>query len=636
LQTHGGRSARLWRAARSSGIFDFVGLLIALYVLDGWPTPGINEAHYLTKSKQYWQPDWLPHDVFLGSGDAHVGFTWLIGWLTLFLPLSAVAWIGRVLGWCLMAGGWVRLCRVLFGGDRKSNARLAGVPLITGAGFFALTLQAHMAGEWIIGGAEGKVLAFGFVFLALAEAAANRWNRAWILIGAASAMHVLVGGWSGVALGVGWLCGQWDRRTTPVANRPPSVWRMLPGLVVGGAISLVGLIPGLRLTQGVSPDVAAHAAQIYVYFRLPHHVSLSAFEAVYIVRFVAMSVGLLVLYTLTPVSNARVRVRGFVVGSLVIAVAGAVIEAAYRGRPELSAPLLRFYWYRLSDIAVPLGVAVEAAAALLYAARRFRGVTVRGLSAPGVISRRNAGTALLAIAIIGGSGALVGVSVFQRYQAWYADPYFAARRIRHDRWVRACLWIAEHTPDDAVVLTPRRQQTFKWYAGRAEVFNYKDIPQDAAGLVEWKRRFNDIFIRNESDRTLALRVMQRRLKQQQAAEKRAAAQPDTASNDEQQTPVIPPVPLDEDGNIIISPQRHSLAEIDEPTMRRLAKKYGFRYVVFDARFIRNQPPRSYPALRKIYPVLPEMNEYYAVYELRDAATDAASTAAAGVPRREQN
>ena len=36
------------------------------------------------------------------------------------------------------------------------------------------------------------------------------------------------------------------------------------------------------------------------------------------------------------------------------------------------------------------------------------------------------------------------------------------------------------------------QQTFKWYAGRTEVVNWKDIPQDAAAIVDWSRRVTEL------------------------------------------------------------------------------------------------------------------------------------------------
>ena len=46
----------------------------------------------------------------------------------------------------------------------------------------------------------------------------------------------------------------------------------------------------------------------------------------------------------------------------------------------------------------------------------------------------------------------------------------------------------DNTPDDSLFLTPTKQQTFKWYAQRAEVVNWKDVPQDAAGILQWYER----------------------------------------------------------------------------------------------------------------------------------------------------
>ena len=39
----------------------------------------------------------------------------------------------------------------------------------------------NLAGEWVIGGIEGKVPAFGFVLLALAQMVQRRWQHTWIL-----------------------------------------------------------------------------------------------------------------------------------------------------------------------------------------------------------------------------------------------------------------------------------------------------------------------------------------------------------------------------------------------------------------------------------------------------------------------
>ena len=55
-------------------------------------------------------------------------------------------------------------------------------------------------------------------------------------------------------------------------------------------------------------------------------------------------------------------------------------------------------------------------------------------------------------------------------------------------WTAACGWIRETTPPDALFVTPSYSWSFKWFAQRAEFVAFKDCPQDAVGIVEWKRR----------------------------------------------------------------------------------------------------------------------------------------------------
>ena len=57
-------------------------VFVVCFVAGGAPAPHVNEAHYLAKAKHYWQPDWCPHDPFLESGNAHLTFTWTVGWWT--------------------------------------------------------------------------------------------------------------------------------------------------------------------------------------------------------------------------------------------------------------------------------------------------------------------------------------------------------------------------------------------------------------------------------------------------------------------------------------------------------------------------------------------------------------------------
>ncbi|MFT7643266.1 MAG: hypothetical protein ACI9G1_005031, partial [Pirellulaceae bacterium] len=103
-------------------------VLVVFYFYAGWPTPDVNEAHYLAKARHYWDPTWCPNDIFLDSANAHFAFYWLFGWLTVFLPLPAVAWIGRLLTWGLLSIAWVRIHKTLF--DRRLIAVLSSVLFI--------------------------------------------------------------------------------------------------------------------------------------------------------------------------------------------------------------------------------------------------------------------------------------------------------------------------------------------------------------------------------------------------------------------------------------------------------------------------------------------------------------------------
>jgi hypothetical protein len=67
-----------------------------------------------------------------------------------------------------------------------------------------------------------------------------------------------------------------------------------------------------------------------------------------------------------------------------------------------------------------------------------------------------------------------------------------------ESWLAACDWIRRNAPADAVCLIPRHAQSFKWFARRADVVNWKDVPQDVAGVLQWRRRIHDIYPTVES------------------------------------------------------------------------------------------------------------------------------------------
>ncbi|MGC3968586.1 MAG: hypothetical protein QM775_14750 [Pirellulales bacterium] len=95
-------------------------------LLGAWPTPDVNEAHYLTKAKHFWQPHWCANDLFLASGESHVTYYATFGYLTQLMSFDAAAWCGRLAGWLMLAIGWRRLSFVFALKDRHGRVVRGG------------------------------------------------------------------------------------------------------------------------------------------------------------------------------------------------------------------------------------------------------------------------------------------------------------------------------------------------------------------------------------------------------------------------------------------------------------------------------------------------------------------------------
>jgi len=443
-------------------------ILLAFFALAGEPVPHVNEPHYLGRMKHFWDPSWCAGDVFFESPDAHGLFVWAFGWVTKFLSLTATAWVGRVVVWGLLAWAWQRL-----------SWRLIPTPLasvLSAALWVTLTEIAHLAGEWVLGGVEAKCFAYVFVLVALRELVDGRWNRVWVSLGVASAFHVLVGGWSVVVCTGLWL----------LAPKPggfvSSGLTMLPGAALGGALALVGLAPALALSWGQPPEIVSEANQIYVFERLPHHLAPLALPAdEFLKRFWRHAALVVALWLLGRAKRREDSfadgwrlVTRFAWGAVLLSSIGFTVEIGLWNRPAAAAGLLRFYWFRLSDVAVPLAVSLQAVALIARAFKEQKAWAIWGLAG--------------AIAVTG-----LQIGMHCAYRFLHPAPPADNAMKNYPAWVEVCDWIAENTPAGAVFLTPRLSSTFKWRTGRPEVATRKDIPQDARSMVEWFGRLKDIY-----------------------------------------------------------------------------------------------------------------------------------------------
>jgi hypothetical protein len=428
-----------------------IGIFLVFAYQGAWPVPDVNESHYVAKMIAFWNPDWVPNDPFLQSADAHPVFFALFGWPSRFLSAEVFTWAGRAVCWALLALGWFALARQLL--DSLGKILLSAIL------FGCVQERFNMAGEWVIGGLEAKVPAYALVFFALAALVRRRWNLTWILLGGASALHVLVGGWAALAAAITWVGSD---------GRVENLRKMLPGLILGGLLALPGLIPALRLSFGVDWSTQLLAGEVYLY-RLGHHLSLLRLGTGALDRFLLLFF-LWFILGLTTTDGSNQSSLGLYVGiSLGLATLGGIWSIIEWLDPRLAAAILRYYWFRLADVMLPLAVALTVTRVLFS-------------SFPAENPDLRAGRWLL-----------LGVLVLHLVSYGYERVRSPLPRADENRledyaaWRDVCQWIAgnEQIPPDARFLTPRMAQTFRWYARRPEVVNWKDIPQDARSIVWW-------------------------------------------------------------------------------------------------------------------------------------------------------
>ena len=452
-------------------------LIFAVFFIQGaYPVPDKNEPNYLGKAIHFWNPQWGQGDFYLESKDAHAVFYFTFGWLSLVLSPVALAWTGRVLTWGLMAWAWRRLSFAV--------VLRPWFSILTAALFGGLTEYCHLAGEWVIGGLEAKGFAFVLVFLGLEAMVRGRWNRTWLLLGAASAFHVLVGGWAVVAAALTWLVCRKDR---------PKLLSMVPAILGGLLLSLPGMIPALLLNRGVSSEIIQQANFIYVFGRLAHHLAPWVLPEYFPLQFTLFALAFflwLALIWITPAGPPARRLQVFVGAAVLIAIVGGTLGPLAYYDADLAAGLLKFYWFRLSDVAVPLGAALAIGSLVVWLLQ----------------SRPAVGKWALAIAVTAAS-VPVGINTIRLFQraperafrlaAPIMDPDRSAEQDRSTRyadWREVCDWIAApgNIPPGARFLTPKESCTFKWYTGRAEVVTWKEVPQDAWAIVQWWQRLQEI------------------------------------------------------------------------------------------------------------------------------------------------
>ncbi len=502
------------------------------------PVPGINEPHYLCKAKHFWEPNWCAGDFFLDSSNPHLCFYWTIGWLTHVLPLSWAAWVGRLLGLSVLASGWVFFLQTL-----HSERRLV---VWTSWTYLLMAACGNFSGEWLVGGIEAKVIAYGLAFWALGFWLRKAPRVAALCAGLALSFHQVVGAWFvicgtlvvGLEVWVRRLPGSLNQPTEPtteatkkqtlpelpaghlksdrllfqrLARFGVDSWKTAGQLVVLFLLgALPGLVVGFRLLLQGDPQLQFTANYIQVFYRLRHHLDPNRFKISSYIGYGVLlvcwgaAVGGAVLFQpkthsqrkrLFPFLKFSTHVRRWeqmwfywlVVASFLVVLVGLAVglgppPTARTTWQAVRMSVLKLYPFRLFDALLPLAAACVLSEAVASWLCRPSN------SPPGQETQKRLRT--------------WNVVAWTTFAGFYVVSLLLPAPDKNpsrmppselNAWLAACRWVKEHAPSRALVLTPTHSWAFKWYAQRAEYVCFKDCPQDPKGIVEWNQRL--LFLR---------------------------------------------------------------------------------------------------------------------------------------------
>lgn len=490
--------------SRPSFVFLIVTTVLVLASLITTPIPGTNEPHYLAKARATANTTWCVNDFFLQSANAHAVFFAIVGPFADTFEYQHVLIAGRVLVLLLLAAGLQSLCQSVGCDGRRT--------MMSVAMFFVIGATGNFSGEWVIGGFESKVPAYGFSLLSLSVLINNRHRPATFryliaggLTGLAIALHPVVGMWTLICVCMTefWLWVLPTTHSDSSLKGAASFFRRGTAYLTSAIVcSLPGLLPALQMLLASETELKTQQAakQIQVFYRLAHHLDPTQFPAYSwwhtagLVFILGVSVILLRRKNNPDRSNTStspvdqqespsVWLLRFLLCTAIVAAAGIAIGwhddtlSQQEGR-HWRATLLQFYPFRLFDAFLPLTVAIFVSALPFLGRKRKPNSDSASTAAHGIIPFRSAGSTAVAMLLL---TVTVASSIRPACPSGYSEATF-------EEWKKACGWLRKNTPKDSLIFAPRESFGLKLFAERAEYVCFKDCPQDAEGIVEWNRR----------------------------------------------------------------------------------------------------------------------------------------------------
>jgi uncharacterized protein DUF6798 len=430
-----------------------VGLLVLKFAFHDNMTS--NELDTLMVARRWADPSFLPGDWYTSL---HPGprapFDILLWPLVRSLPLVDVSIVGRVIVLLALAIPLSRLAQRL---DLSPSGTV-----VVGGLYIALG-QSIVGGEWLFGLVESKVLSYALVAYGLDQLLFDRLRRGALAFGAATTLHVLVGGWASLAAVF-----------TVLWTRVGTARERLYALALWVTAAAPGLTLAAMAALPFHPTDGPPASDIYVHFRVPHHTDPRSWVCPWSTWLLGFTMLAVLIWAACTSSwrSPEGRIARFSLATLVPFALGLAVA----GRPTGNL-ILQLYPFRV-------GSAIALLSGIAFLARALLGRCPRPLAA--WISR----AAALTIAVMAVQAFTYDVALFRLFPDGgrpVQEPLERARAL-----VEACTFIRQHTPAGTLVLASPAADSVSYLTGRPVVVSFKAVPSATHDLHEWYRRISDL------------------------------------------------------------------------------------------------------------------------------------------------
>ncbi|AFZ52100.1 DUF6798 domain-containing protein [Dactylococcopsis salina] len=422
----------------------------------------VNEVDILTFSRQQINPQWLQEDWYYNLPAGYrTPFVLIFGSLATQFGLLFTSIVGRFFGYFLLAIGLTFLAKQI---QSTLLTLLLGMTLF----LYVKNDQGLVAGEWLTRGIEPKVIAYSFLFIGFGFLLKRFYIWMALFLGLATTFHILVGGWSVLAVIVFLLL------------RDRSSFAEFPNNVCMGLAYFLATLPAIphiikQLTLDVPNTIDVSPSFIYVYLRNPHHLNPLSWSNDWWWELLIY----LPIFSLVLVFMSRQRKRlssqhfdlAILAGTLMIPFWLGLIVSPF----DQEGKFLQYYPFRVGDVLFPLITSFLLISALEKGSK--------GIAKKIFI--------FLGIAVLTVTCVIQGQDFYETFIELKNFP--SNPQSVNQEWKEMCYWIKENTPKDSVFIShPVDGVSFSWLSERGTIAKYKLMPPSSLPVLEWYQRLNDL------------------------------------------------------------------------------------------------------------------------------------------------